>query len=251
MPLTGLPPIQGPPYLPAAIPIIKSPVGVAASPGSQSSTARSYDTNTPTMSAAQIHSWASPSASSYTGGTSGQLGGEPYQPGDEANSVGFVLDRSNTKYVRVPHSFDQQDQSPHGFNHVPPVHTILPRIFAACPLDNLMLSYLHGSQRSVARGRSLPVLDAGPAHPSFNVLVAGQSNYVAHPLSTLFTDILKTFPDITELPDKVAIVYIMFLIMRWQVHPTLENYLCLPEWATPRPPQLLIPHPHWLDHIPW
>lgn len=43
----------------------------------------------------------------------------------------------------------------------------------------------------------------------------------------------------------------MFLIMRWQISPTLETYNRLPEWVTPRPSQLITPHPAWVDHLPW
>ncbi|KAL8866011.1 MAG: hypothetical protein Q9174_006556, partial [Haloplaca sp. 1 TL-2023] len=49
----------------------------------------------------------------------------------------------------------------------------------------------------------------------------------------------------------VAVLYIMFLIMRWQISPTRENYDRLPEWMTPRPSQLFTPHPAWVDHLPW
>ena len=43
----------------------------------------------------------------------------------------------------------------------------------------------------------------------------------------------------------------MFLIMRWQIHPTQETYDRLPDWVTPRPSQLFTPHPAWIDHLPW
>ena len=43
----------------------------------------------------------------------------------------------------------------------------------------------------------------------------------------------------------------MYLIMRWQIHPSQETYDDLPEWVTPRPSQLFTPHPAWIDHLPW
>lgn len=43
----------------------------------------------------------------------------------------------------------------------------------------------------------------------------------------------------------------MFLVMRWQIAPTQENSDRLPEWMTPRPSQLFIPHPPWIDYLPW
>ncbi len=43
----------------------------------------------------------------------------------------------------------------------------------------------------------------------------------------------------------------MFLIMRWQISPTQENYDRLPDWAAPRASQLFTSHPAWIDHLPW
>lgn len=45
--------------------------------------------------------------------------------------------------------------------------------------------------------------------------------------------------------------YIMYMFMRWQIHPTQETYDRLPDWVTPRPSQLFTPHPVWVDHLPW
>ncbi|OAQ99795.1 hypothetical protein LLEC1_07011 [Akanthomyces lecanii] len=50
---------------------------------------------------------------------------------------------------------------------------------------------------------------------------------------------------------RVAVLYIMFLVMRWQVAPTRENYERLPPWARPVRTQLLTPHPAWVDHVPF
>ena len=43
----------------------------------------------------------------------------------------------------------------------------------------------------------------------------------------------------------------MFLVMRWQIEPTQENYDRLPHWVTPRPSQLFTAHALWIDHLPW
>ena len=43
----------------------------------------------------------------------------------------------------------------------------------------------------------------------------------------------------------------MFLLMRWQIYPTSDNYERMPEWMTPRPSQLFTPHPAWIDYLPW
>jgi len=119
-----------------------------------------------------------------------------------------------------------------------------------CPLDGLLLDFLHERQQQASEGVSTPKL-VGPAYPSVSSLLNPARGVNSHPLSKVFTDILATFPELSTLPEKVAVLYIMFLIMRWQIAPTQENYDRLPDWVTPRPSQLFTPHPAWVDHLPW
>ncbi|EEU43974.1 uncharacterized protein NECHADRAFT_74330 [Fusarium vanettenii 77-13-4] len=119
-----------------------------------------------------------------------------------------------------------------------------------CPLDSLLLDFLSERRQRAADG--LPVQDVvGPRYPSVSSLLNPSNSAYSHPLSKVFTDILATFPDISTLPERVAVLYIMFLVMRWQISPTQENYDRLPEWMTPRPSQLTVAHAAWLDHIPF
>jgi len=119
-----------------------------------------------------------------------------------------------------------------------------------CPLDGLLLEFLHGRQQEAAEGVEMSTL-VGPAYPSVSSLLNPARGVDSHPLSKVFTGILATFPSLSTLPEKVAVLYIMFLIMRWQIAPTQENYDRLPEWITPRPSQLFTLHPAWIDHLPW
>jgi hypothetical protein len=119
-----------------------------------------------------------------------------------------------------------------------------------CPLDSLLLDFLHERQQQASEGVSTPQL-VGPAYPSVSSLLNPARSVNSHPLSKVFTDILATFPDLSTLPEKVAVLYVMFLVMRWQIAPTQENYDRLPEWFTPRPSQLFTSHPAWIDHLPW
>lgn len=130
--------------------------------------------------------------------------------------------------------------------HTTPVRNIAP----TCPLDGLLLEFLAERQQRAAEGVSCQKL-VGPAYPSVSSLLNPERSIYSHPLSKVFTDILSTFPDLSALPEQVAVLYIMFLIMRWQISPTQETYDRLPDWVTPRPSQLFTPHPAWVDHIPW
>jgi len=121
---------------------------------------------------------------------------------------------------------------------------------STCPLDSILLDFLRERQQQASEGVSTPRL-VGPTYPSVSSLLNPARSLTSHPLSRVFTDILGTFPDLSTLPEKVAVLYIMFLIMRWQIAPTQENYDRLPEWVAPRPSQLFTPHPAWIDHLPW
>ncbi|OQD82131.1 hypothetical protein PENANT_c023G10328 [Penicillium antarcticum] len=121
---------------------------------------------------------------------------------------------------------------------------------ATCPLDTILLDFLHSRQREAAQGIPKQKL-VGPPYPSVSSLLNPDKSVYSHPVSKVFTDILRTFPDIAGLPEQVAVLYTMFLLMRWQIYPTQENYHRLPEWLTPRPTQLLHPHPAWMDYVPW
>ncbi|KAK2744147.1 hypothetical protein FQN57_004407 [Myotisia sp. PD_48] len=127
-----------------------------------------------------------------------------------------------------------------------PVRNIEP----TCPMDGILLDFLRTRQREAAEGVPSRQL-IGPRYPSVSSLLNPAQGPYSHPLSRVFTDILSKFPDISTLPEQVAVLYVMFLFMRWQIYPTRENYDRLPDWFAPRPSQLITPHPAWIDYLPW
>ncbi|KAI0096530.1 hypothetical protein F4814DRAFT_434986 [Daldinia grandis] len=121
---------------------------------------------------------------------------------------------------------------------------------STCPLDSLLLEFLQERRQRAAEG--VPTRDiVGPRYPSVSSLLNPASSVFSHPLSKVFTDILAAFPGISTLPERVAVLYYMFLVMRWQVSPTQENYDLLPPFALPTPAQLQVAHPTWIDHLPF
>ncbi|KIW35160.1 hypothetical protein, variant [Cladophialophora immunda] len=119
-----------------------------------------------------------------------------------------------------------------------------------CPLDSLLLKFLQSRQRDPVGGAN--ALPTTPSYPSVSSLLnpSGPRRSLDD-LSQLMTDIISKFPNISELPEQVATLFVMFTHMRWQIHPTKENYERLPEWFRPTPAQIFHPHPAWMDHIPW
>ena len=146
----------------------------------------------------------------------------------------------------VVHTYELSEGSAPLVAHAVSVKNIPP----TCPLDGLLLDFLSERKQRATEGVADSEL-VGPPYPNFAALQIPECVQYSHPLSRVFTDILSTFPDLSELPEQVAVLYVMFLIMRWQIAPTQENYDRLPEWVRPRPSQLLTPHPVWMDHLPW
>lgn len=131
----------------------------------------------------------------------------------------------------------------------PPQHAIpIKNCAPTCPLDNLLLDFLQERRQRAAEG--FPTQEIiGPRYPSISSLLNPLKE--SHPLSKVFIEILHTFPTISQLPERVAVLYIMFLIMRWQIHPSQDNYDRLPDFVRPSPVQLCHSHPAWLDHLPF
>lgn len=132
-----------------------------------------------------------------------------------------------------------------------PFSTALPKnCRPTCPLDSLLLDFLSERRQRAAEGLS-PSEILGPRYPSVSSLLNPAVSAYSHPLSKVFTDILARFPDLSTLPERVAVLYLMFLLMRWQVSPSDEAYLRLPPWFRPVPDQLSREHPAWVDHVPF
>ncbi|TFA98671.1 hypothetical protein CCMA1212_009582 [Trichoderma ghanense] len=119
-----------------------------------------------------------------------------------------------------------------------------------CPLDALLLDFRSERLQRAAEGFQ-PHEVAGPRYPSVSSLLNPENSKYSHPVSKFFTDILTKFPEVSGLPEKVAILYLMFLFMRWQIAPTKENLERLPEWIHPLPCQFEVPHAAWMDFLPY
>lgn len=192
--------------------------------------------------------------------------GLEFSSSGERLGLSFLLDSSrqgpkpnDLRLGTLSPSLDVQPRYPHQMHHssnnifdtsLPPYVIPVRNVEPTCPLDSILLNFLRSRQREAAEGVSKGHL-VGPPYPSVSSLLNPEKSDNSHPLSKVFTDIISKFPDIRDLPEKVAVVYVMFLLMRWQIYPTRENYDRLPEWITPRTAQLVSPHPAWMDYLPW
>ena len=249
------------------------PASYTGSPGSLEAPSPTHTTQTykqgwQSNSSSTINNdqeWALSNAFDYQ--RRGLLNNLDFTGNGERLGLNFLLDSSqqipkineirknpSSPSVAVPMRYRQaHNVSPSGtFSGGNPVAHSVPirNIEPTCPLDVILLDFLRTRQREAAEGASTRQL-VGPPYPSVSSLLNPEKSVYSHPLSKVFTDILRTFPDISNLPEQVAVLYTMFLLMRWQIYPTQENYDRLPHWMTPRASQILTPHPAWMDYLPW
>ncbi|TKA34118.1 hypothetical protein B0A50_00098 [Salinomyces thailandicus] len=128
-----------------------------------------------------------------------------------------------------------------------------------CPLDRLLLDCANECRRSLANGE--PTIEVlGPFYPSFEALLVSnpEERDSCHRISKTLVDIIVRFPDISGLPEKVAVLYVMFLVLRWVVCPCESCYERMPEWIRPVVGQMQgrdegdsTGHAVWIDHLPW
>merc|ERR1712230_53820 len=127
-----------------------------------------------------------------------------------------------------------------------------------CILDSLLADFIGSRRRLYASGAPLSEV-LGPEYPSFTALIQNTPDSdeqpAQHPISKVLVDILSKFPDISDLPERVATLYLMFLTVRWCIHPCQESWSRLPEWLQPVAEQVKmgkgVGHPVWVDHVPW
>jgi len=129
---------------------------------------------------------------------------------------------------------------------------VMPRhLPPTCTLDRVFLEFLE-EQARVHRvdGTPLSVL-AGPPQPDISHIISPKSRPAQNGLTQVVTAIIDTYGELVQLPERVALIYILYIWMRWAINPTLEAYDNLPEFIKPRPSQLFTARPIWFDHIPW
>ncbi|KAF2215191.1 hypothetical protein CERZMDRAFT_109955 [Cercospora zeae-maydis SCOH1-5] len=123
----------------------------------------------------------------------------------------------------------------------------------SCPLDSLLIDAFRSRRKMMRDGTSMQEA-IGPDYPAFAAMVDpgdGNRRPECHQVSALLIDILSKFPDVAQLPEKVAVLYIMFLVLRWLICPCEKCYERLPEWSRPTAVQLEKPHVAWADYLPW
>lgn len=122
-------------------------------------------------------------------------------------------------------------------------------------VDQLMFSVIH-SQRHLAMSADLTGDELlGPSFPSVHALFNQPGPIEKNP--SKISDVMEKYSAVLSnrgfalIPEKLASFMCMYRFVQWQISPNYQTYQTLHEWQAPRPSQLTIPHPAWMDLPPW
>jgi len=78
----------------------------------------------------------------------------------------------------------------------------------------------------------------------------GDYDVYRHTPSTFGPWFVEAYPSV-ELPSRIAAAIMISALLRWQIHPTPENYAALPTWLRATGTQMFVPHISAFDFLPW
>lgn len=123
-------------------------------------------------------------------------------------------------------------------------------------VDQLMFGVIH-SQRHLALHSDATGEDLlGPSFPPVHILFNHQPPVITKPPSNI-AEVMNRYSEVLSnrgfalIPEKLASFMCMYRFVQWQISPTYQTYQKLHDWQAPRPSQLVIPHPAWMDLPPW
>ncbi|KIW00573.1 uncharacterized protein PV09_07927 [Verruconis gallopava] len=90
-----------------------------------------------------------------------------------------------------------------------------------------------------------------PTFPSVASLLNPETKNAKKPVSSAIGNHGKMTMKCPRLAERVALMYLMCNYVRWLVLPSKQTYESMPQFLRPTEAQLSIPHPIWIDLVPW
>lgn len=122
-----------------------------------------------------------------------------------------------------------------------PNHLILPHVVAdQAPLSMIFINFKNGVSNMLAQG--LPLAQVlGPLDPVVDLLFRPRLPSDPFSASTWACELARIDPSV-DIFTQIGNAFLLSRYMRWNLSPTLENYLLLPEIMRPTVAQQTIPH---------
>jgi hypothetical protein len=90
-----------------------------------------------------------------------------------------------------------------------PIQNLAP----TCLIDHILLGFIH-DRRCLAFSGMIGTQLIGPKYPSISSLLNPKLGIRSHPVSRVLTDILCAHPGLSCIPEKVAVLYVMYLLLQ-------------------------------------
>ncbi|SMR48638.1 unnamed protein product [Zymoseptoria tritici ST99CH_1E4] len=179
----------------------------------------------------------------------------PYEPANgERHNLNFLLESSTQQQQQHQPSHSPHNAQPYPSPQTdlhPPIHARFPLNGPpTCPLDSLLLDFAHKRRQRIHSGATLPSA-AGPPEVLFSATHDFTSLQSDQPITSMLIDVLSKFPDVARLPERIAVLYVMFVVSRWQICGDRESWDALPEWARCVEEQVGRKHAAFVDYLPW
>ncbi|CAK7222046.1 hypothetical protein SCUCBS95973_004706 [Sporothrix curviconia] len=118
------------------------------------------------------------------------------------------------------------------------------------PKDNA-LEFQKNSFPSVQSLLNSPRSIADPDSPDSATSPPGHSEDPRFPVSSTIAHNLRHIMPIPGLPQQIAMLQNVSALVRWLIAPTRANFEAMPLYLRPTVTQLVVPHPPWIDVMPW
>jgi len=119
----------------------------------------------------------------------------------------------------------------------------------AAKIETVLLDIVNSRQQRMSK-MQLEELDR-PTFPAISSLLNPEPDSTLDPI----TNAIGSFGQFTMrapgVPERVATMYLMCNYVRWLLNPCQRTFEQMPTFLHPTGTQLSIPHPIWMDIVPW
>lgn len=138
-----------------------------------------------------------------------------------------------------------------------PKHLTLPKnTNPTTSWDRILTDFIVDSRDRIGRGESADsLMGTGPNMIGLFKVPENNQNLLSNVSPTYFSEIcaatLNGFRPLRTWPEKIAVMYNMYVITRWLIVMNEENYMKMPWFLRPTPLQARREHPLWIDYVIW
>lgn len=118
------------------------------------------------------------------------------------------------------------------------------------PIDTALIGLIQSRRAALQSGEAVQSV-LGPPLPNFVGLMTTPRPDNQHPLVSGISLLISEQMSTSDLPNRVAMMYMTYFLLQWIISPSQEMYERLPIWLRPTRVQQERQHSIWIDLMPW